>query len=107
AGTDAAMETADDVLMGYQLNRIPYAYSQCKATVRYMKQNMFFAVGTVAILLAGLLLGKVFVSAVMLIDELGVLDVIFTALNLLRLIRFKEPNSQNKDYPVKAIPEMN
>src|SRR5699024_3313925 len=31
AGTDAAMETADVVLMGDQLNRIPYAYSLSKA----------------------------------------------------------------------------
>src|SRR5690625_7122953 len=51
AGTDAAMETADIVLMGDQLKRIPYAHALSKATVRNMKQNMFFAVGTVAILL--------------------------------------------------------
>ena len=104
AGTDAAMETADVVLMGDQLNRIPYAYSLSKATVRNMKQNMFFAVGTVAILLAGVLLGKVFLASGMLIHELSVLAVI---VNALRLIRFKEPNSHNKDYPEKAIPEMN
>ncbi|HLR63583.1 MAG TPA: cation-translocating P-type ATPase, partial [Lentibacillus sp.] len=48
AGTDAAMETADVVLMGDKLNRVPYAYDLAKTTVRNMKQNMFFAVGTVA-----------------------------------------------------------
>src|SRR5699024_9940835 len=34
AGTDAAMETADVVLMSDQLSRIPYAYTLAKATVR-------------------------------------------------------------------------
>src|SRR5690625_7202336 len=69
AGTDVAMETADVVLMSDQLNRIPYAHALAKATVRNMKQNMFFAVGTVAILLAGVLLGKVFLDSGMLIHE--------------------------------------
>src|SRR5690625_79756 len=92
AGTDAAMETADVVLMGDQLNRIPYAYALSKATVRNMKQNMFFAVGTVALLLAGVLLGKVFLASGMLIHELSVLLVI---VNALRLVRYKQ-RSKNK-----------
>src|SRR5690625_7868602 len=50
AGTDVAMETADVVLMGDRLNRIPYAHSLARATVRNMQQNMIFAVGTVVIL---------------------------------------------------------
>ena len=103
AGTDAAMETADVVLMGDQLNRIPYAYALSKATVRNMKQNMFFAVGTVALLLAGVLLGKVFLASGMLIHELSVLAVI---VNALRLIRFKEPGRGGKQYS-KLVPEMN
>src|SRR5699024_2101460 len=103
AGTDAAMETADVVLMGDQLNRIPYAYALSKATVRNMKQNMFFAVGTVALLLAGVLLGKVFLASGMLIHELSVLAVI---VNALRLIRFKESGGKEKQY-TGSIPEMN
>lgn len=103
AGTDAAMETADVVLMGDQLNRIPYAYALSKATVRNMKQNMFFAVGTVALLLAGVLLGKVFLASGMLIHELSVLAVI---VNALRLIRFKESGNEEEQY-TESIPEMN
>lgn len=106
AGTDAAMETADVVLMGDMLHRIPYAYSLSKATVRNMKQNMFFAVGTVAILLVGVLLGKVFLASGMLIHELSVLGVI---VNALRLIKYKEPvkRNQNKSLKRNAIPEHN
>src|SRR5699024_6306346 len=92
AGTDVAMETADIVLMNDQLETIPYAQSLAKATVRNMQQNMFFAVGTVAILLVGVLLGKVFLASGMLIHELSVLAVVVTAL---RLIRFSEKNRQN------------
>lgn len=93
AGTDAAMETADVVLMGDKLSRIPYAYDLAKTTVRNMKQNMFLAVGTVAILLAGVLLGKIFLASGMLIHELSVLLVI---VNALRLVRYKQ-GSKNKD----------
>src|SRR5699024_11707741 len=95
AGTDAAMETADVVLMGDQLNRIPYAYSLSKATVRTIKQNMFFAVGTVALLPAGVLLGKVILASGTLIHELGVLAVI---VSVSVLIRSKEPTRFGHTY---------
>lgn len=53
ADTDATLETADVVLTSDNLSRIPYVYSLSKATVRNMKQNMFFAVGIVVLLLVG------------------------------------------------------
>jgi len=99
AGTDAAMETADVVLMGDKLTRIPYAHALSKATVRNMKQNMFFAVGTVAILLTGVLLGKVFLASGMLIHELSVLGVI---VNALRLIKFRQ---KKKTKDMAGVPE--
>lgn len=103
AGTEAAMETADVVLMADNLSRIPYAYSLAKATVRNMKQNMFFAVGTVALLLAGVLLGKIFLASGMLIHELSVLLVI---INAIRLVRYKQQRN-NTDKSVKtAVPEI-
>lgn len=55
AGTDIAMETADVVLMADKLDKLIHALKLSKATIRNMKQNMFFAVGTVALLLAGVL----------------------------------------------------
>ena len=85
AGTDIAMETADIVLLSDKLDKLAYAYNLSKATVRNMKQNMFFAVGVVFLLLAGVLTGKVFLASGMLIHELSVLIVI---LNAIRLVRF-------------------
>ncbi|MBY7142043.1 cation-translocating P-type ATPase [Virgibacillus sp. NKC19-3] len=87
AGTDAAMETADVVLMTDKLDKIPYAYTLAKATVRNMKQNIFIAVGTVALLLAGVLVGEIFLASGMFIHELSVLMVI---LNAIRLVGYKQ-----------------
>src|SRR5699024_3398403 len=92
AGTDVAMETADVVLMNDQLQAIPSAISLAKATVKNMQQNMFFAVGTVILLLIGVLIGKVFLASGMLIHELSVLAVV---LNALRLIRFNDKRNKH------------
>lgn len=85
AGTDVAMETADVVLMSDNLEKISYALKLSKATIRNMKQNVYFAVGTVMLLLFGVLTGNVNLASGMLIHELSVLLVI---LNAIRLVRF-------------------
>lgn len=92
-GTDISMETADVVLMADRLDQFSHAYSLAKATVRNMRQNTFFAVGTVVILLAGVLLGKVFLASGMLIHELSVLLVI---LNAVRLMRYNNKNGKKE-----------
>ncbi|WP_060205685.1 heavy metal translocating P-type ATPase [Sporosarcina koreensis] len=94
-GTDISMETADVVLMADRLDRFSHAYSLAKATVRNMKQNTFFAVGTVALLLAGVMLGKIFLASGMLIHELSVLLVI---LNAIRLIRYTKRKSVKRQH---------
>ncbi len=86
AGTDIAMETADVVLMADNLDKLTHTIRLSKATVRNMKQNMFIAVGTVALLLAAVLTKNVNLASGMLIHELSVLLVI---LNAIRLVRFK------------------
>lgn len=86
AGTDVAMETADVVLMADNLEKLTHALKLSKATIRNMKQNMFLAVGTVALLLAGVLTKNVNLASGMLIHELSVLLVI---LNAIRLVRYK------------------
>ncbi|MBS4219759.1 cation-translocating P-type ATPase [Bacillus sp. FJAT-49711] len=90
SGTDVSMETADIVLMADKLDQLVHAYSLSKATVRNMKQNTFFAVGTVSLLLIGVLLQKVFLAAGMLIHELSVLIVI---LNAIRLVSYNKKKS--------------
>ncbi|MCR2821566.1 heavy metal translocating P-type ATPase [Lederbergia panacisoli] len=90
SGTDVSMETADIVLMADKLDQLAHAYSLSKATVRNMKQNTFFAVGTVLLLLIGVLFQKVFLASGMLIHELSVLIVI---LNAVRLVRYNKGKS--------------
>jgi Cd2+/Zn2+-exporting ATPase len=92
AGTDIAMETADVVLMADNLDKLTHTIRLSKATVRNMKQNMFIAVGTVALLLGGVLTKNVNLASGMLIHELSVLLVILNAIRLVRLkpsARFK------------------
>ncbi|MDD4803408.1 MAG: cation-translocating P-type ATPase [Syntrophomonas sp.] len=85
-GTDVSMETADVVLMADKLMQFSHAYSLAKATVRNMKQNTYFAVAIVFILLAGVLSGNVHLASGMFIHEASILIVI---LNAMRLIGFQ------------------
>lgn len=84
-GTDVSMETADVVLMADKLMQFSHAYALAKATVRNMKQNTFFAVAIVFILLAGVLSDYVHLASGMFIHEASILIVI---LNAMRLMRF-------------------
>ncbi|SIN84198.1 Cd2+/Zn2+-exporting ATPase [Carnobacterium alterfunditum] len=99
-GTDISMETADVVLMADKLMQFSHAYSLAKATTKNMKQNIFIAVGVVAILLTGVLMGSVHLASGMFIHEASVLIVI---LNAMRLIRFNRKNMQPVKEPA-AVP---
>ena len=87
AGTDVAMETADMVLMSDEIKKLSYAIGLSRATVKNIKQNIYFAVAVVLILLAGVLAKLVYMSSGMLIHILSVLIVI---VNAIRLLRYKE-----------------
>ena len=89
-GTDISMETADVVLMADKLMQFSHAYALSKATMRNMKQNIFFAVAIVFILLFGVFFGFIHLASGMFIHEASVLIVI---LNAMRLINYK-PNNQ-------------
>lgn len=84
AGSPAAIETADIALMADKLPRLPYALGLAQRTVRTMRINIAIALATVAILLAGVLLGGVTMSIGMLVHEASVLLVIAIAMLLLR-----------------------
>jgi Zn2+/Cd2+-exporting ATPase len=90
-GTDISMETADVVLMADRLLQLSHAYSLAKATFTNIKQNTFFAVGIVFVLLAGVLLGSVHLASGMFIHEASVLIVI---LNGMRLTKFNQRNKK-------------
>src|SRR5699024_1711081 len=77
------------ILMADNLDKLTHALRLSKATIRNMKQNMVIAVGTVALLLAGVLTKNVNLASGMLIHELSVLLVI---LNAIRLVRYSPTN---------------
>jgi Zn2+/Cd2+-exporting ATPase len=87
AGSDVAMETADVVLMSDEIRKLSYAIGLSRATVRNMKQNIYFAIMIVSLLLLGVLAKVVFLSSGMFIHELSVLAVI---INAIRLLKYKE-----------------
>lgn len=85
AGTDVAIETADIALMTDDLLKIPEALQLSKATLNNIRQNVIIALVTVALLLAGVLLGKVHMAGGMLIHEVSVMIVILNGMRLLRI----------------------
>ncbi|MBB5633505.1 Cd2+/Zn2+-exporting ATPase [Cryobacterium mesophilum] len=85
AGTDVSIDTADVILMANRFDQLVHALALARATVRNMKQNTVIALGTVVLLLAGVLAQQVFMSTGMLVHEVSVLVVI---LNAVRLVRF-------------------
>lgn len=91
AGTDVALETADLVLMGDRLDKLPYAISISRATLGNIKQNVVFAVIVVLALLAGVLGQTIVLASGMLVHEASVLLVI---INAMRLLGYRPPERQ-------------
>ncbi|MDO1604798.1 cation-translocating P-type ATPase [Lactobacillus sp. YT155] len=88
-GTDVAIETSDIVLANSSLENLVYAYVLSKKTFANVKENIFIAIGTVALLLLGLALGVINMASGMLFHELSILIVI---LNGMRLIKYSYKN---------------
>lgn len=96
-GTDIAIETADVVLMSGDLQKIPAAISLSRATLRNIKQNLFWAFAYNSALIpvaagalypvAGILLSPMFAAGAMAASSICVLT------NALRLRRWQPPQS--------------
>ena len=94
-GTDVAIEAADVVLISGDLRGVPHAIALSKATIRNIKQNLFWAFAYNAILIpiaagalypvSGVLLSPVYAAAAMALSSIFVLG------NALRLKRFRAP----------------
>lgn len=84
SATRAAMEAADIALMGENLMRIPQALAHSRRMITIIKQNVALAVTVVAVLLAGVLVGKVHLASGMAIHEASILAVTINGLRLLR-----------------------
>jgi Cu+-exporting ATPase len=98
SGTDVAMESADIVLMRSDLMDVPTAINLSRATIRNIKQNLFWAFGYNVIgipiaagalyLFGGPLLNPIFAAAAMSLSSVSVLT------NALRLKRFKAKSQE-------------
>lgn len=84
AATRVAMEAADIALMGDNLLRIPQAFAHSRRMTRVIEQNVAVAVIVVAILLVGVLAGRVHLASGMFIHEASILVVTLNGLRLLR-----------------------
>jgi Cd2+/Zn2+-exporting ATPase len=84
AGSGVAIETADVVLMGDDLARLPEAMGISRATLRVIRQNLAVALLVVITLLVGVLLGRVDMAGGMFVHEASVLAVILNGMRLLR-----------------------
>ena len=94
-GTDVAMESSDITLIGGNLKEIVTAIALSKATIRNIKQNLFWAFAYNAVLIPvaagilfpffGILLNPIFAAGAMAFSSVTVVS------NALRLRRFKPP----------------
>lgn len=85
-GSDAALETADIVLMKDELSRIPWLVSHSRRTLTTIRQNIFASLGVKAIFVVLTLLG--YASLWMAIaSDMGV--SLLVVANALRLVRYQ------------------
>jgi Cd2+/Zn2+-exporting ATPase len=82
AGSDAALETADVALMADDLSRLPFAVGLSRQTRRVITQNLWIALGMVAVLVPATIAGLTIGPAVVL-HEGSTLFVVGNALRLL------------------------
>ncbi len=83
SGTDVAIDNSDVVLIKSDLKSLVRSLMLSKKTVRTLYENIAIAVGTVVLLLIGLLAGYIHMSIGMLIHEASILIVILNAMRLL------------------------
>ncbi|OKO96124.1 Cadmium-transporting ATPase [Geobacillus proteiniphilus] len=87
AGTDAALETADVVLMADDLRQLPYTVHLGRRTLAVIRQNIAVALGLKALALAAAVPGWLTLWLVVFADMGATLLV---TLNSMRLLRVKE-----------------
>ncbi|MBI2881247.1 MAG: cadmium-translocating P-type ATPase [Candidatus Tectomicrobia bacterium] len=89
AGTDAALETADVILMGDDLRKIPFAVSLSRQAHRVIQQNLTLSLGVMTLLALFSLFGWVPLPLAVVGHEGSTLVVVANGLRLLRCGRTK------------------
>jgi Zn2+/Cd2+-exporting ATPase len=87
AGSDVALETADVALMADDLRHLPFVVGLSRQTSRIIRQNLWFSLGMVALLVPATVLGLQLGAAVVLHEGSTLLVVV----NALRLLKYKQP----------------
>ena len=82
AGTDVALEAADVVLMSDDLGKLPYAVGLSRAARAVIRQNLFIALGAVALLIPATIFGWAGLGLAVLVHEGSTIVVVFNALRL-------------------------
>ena len=90
AGSDVALETADVALMADDLKTLPFAVGLSRKTSGIIRQNLFFSLGVVVLLVPATIFGLGIGPAVAL-HEGSTLVVVF---NALRLLAFKDSSGR-------------
>jgi Cd2+/Zn2+-exporting ATPase len=83
AGTDVALETADIVVMGEDLDQIGHAVRLSRRARRIVRQNLFFSVTVMVGLVALALAGQIGLTAGVIGHEGSTIIVVFNGLRLL------------------------
>lgn len=89
AGSDVALETADIALMADKLDNLPFAIELSRKAKSIIKQNLWFSLGIVALLVPATILGWAGIGIAVVIHEGSTLLVVG---NALRLLNFKYKN---------------
>jgi Zn2+/Cd2+-exporting ATPase len=83
AGTDIALETADVALMADNLLKLPFAIALARKVTAVIKQNLFIALGVMAILIVTVLLDITSISIAVMAHEGSTVLVVANALAIL------------------------
>jgi len=92
-GTDAAIETADIVLMSDDITKIPWLMGHARQTLRIIRQNIVFALGVKALFMVLAFLQLTTLWMAIGADMGASLLVIFNALRLLHRKQFSSPKT--------------
>jgi len=83
AGTDVALETADVVLMGDDLSKLPFAVGLGRASRNIIIQNLVIALGVIAVLVVASVTGLAGIGPAVIFHEGSTIVVVLNSLRLL------------------------